>query len=495
VEFTEAQKAEARKIAIWQLWNLGDLRFKLHATQRRIYDAIAQSPAKRHFLCCSRRLGKSFLLVCLAFERALKKPGTRVLFLAPWSKDAADIATDAAAKIMADAPPELRPEYKAQNKELTFKNGSLIRFRGTNGEHAQFLRGSEAELVILDECGLMDDLKHVVNDIVEPMTLTVNGSVILATTPARTPGHESKIFCDEAFRQGCGHEFTLLDAPHLSEEQRARALAAAGEAPEDVPSILAGTVLPKTTTGQREYFCKWVTDAATAVIPEFDDKAKAEIVKNHNRPPYFDAYVSIDPGFVDKTGILFGYWDSRYAKLVIEDEWVKDHVGTKTIADAIKNKEEDLWGRKFKPFLRVSDTDARLISDLINDHGLWFTPSPKADSKAAIWNLRQMVANRSLVILPKCVNLIRQMQNAVWNRKATDFERDSSEDKIDGHYDLLAALKYLARVVNKERNPYPDWWAESYPTERDARRARRLPRDGTLRIDTPITRKLNKAGI
>ena len=38
------------------------------------------------------------------------------------------------------------------------------------------------------------------------------------------------------------------------------------------------------------------------------------------RIAYFDSYVSIDPGFKDRTGILYGYWDFTAAKLIIQDE-------------------------------------------------------------------------------------------------------------------------------------------------------------------------------
>lgn len=478
------------------MWRRADLYYKLHKTQRKIYDAIRASKAKRHFLCCSRRLGKSFMLVCLAFEQALRKPGSRIVYLAPWAKDAADIVKDAADKILPDCPFEFRPSYAAQAKEFIFRNGSIIRFRGVNGEHGQFLRGGAADLVVLDECGLMDDLGHVVNDVVTPMTLTTDGTVILATTPARTPDHESKPLCDESFREGCGYEFTLLDAPHMTPEQKSRALKSAGEKDEDIPAILAGTKLPVTTTAQREYFCKWVTDAKSAVVPEFDAKAKAEIVTVWDRPPHFDAYVSMDPGYVDKTGILFAFWDARAGKLIIEDECLLSHAGTPEIAEAIRKKEGELWGDK-QPYMRISDIEKRLISDLTAHFGLPFSPALKNDSKGSVWRMRQLVANRTLVIHPKCVNLIRQLENAIWNKRASDFEHEvagADSDEIPGHFDLVASLKYLCRMIDMSRNPYPKWYDDLKPGQtRGARHPKKA--DLGLRADTPLARKLAKRGL
>jgi hypothetical protein len=483
----------ARQVARFEAWRRGFLKYLLHDTQRQIYDALATSTHRRHFLCCSRRLGKSFLLTVLCFEMALRKKSSRVLYLAPWAKDAADIVKDAAEYILPDCPPEFRPDYNAQAREFLFKNGSIIRFRGTNGETAQFLRGGSADLVVIDECGLVDDLKHVVNDVVTPMTLTTRGRVILATTPARTPGHDAKKLYDQCVETGAVHEFTILAAPHLTEDDRREALVSAGEDPKDVPLILNGAMAPKTTTAQREYFCQWVTDAGLAVVPEFDAQARHEMVKVLPRPQYFDAYTAMDPGFVDNTGVLFGYWDVREQKLVIEDEWLASHAGTPDIAAAIRSKEKALWG-DLQPFMRICDVEKRLISDLIRNFGLPFSTVLKNDSKGAVWNMRQMVKSRQIVIHPRCVALVRQMQNAIWNPRASDMAHDPSAEGLDGHYDLVAALKYLCRTIVRDRNPYPSGyfdpgfghsrgWSSTFAAK------------PSIRPDTPISRKLNKKGL
>lgn len=483
---------EAKKLAKAEAWRRGELFYLLHVTQRSIYTKIAKSKSRRHFLCCSRRLGKSFLLTILAFEAALRKPGARILYLAPWAKDATDIVKEASAKILPDCPSDLVPEWGSQSREFTFRNGSVIKIRGTNGETAQFLRGGSADLVVLDEIGLMDDLAHVVNDVVTPMTLTTNGSVILATTPARTPGHDSKKLCDECFADGCGFEFTLLDAPHLSDDQKAVALRSAGEKLEDIAGIIAGTDAPKTTTALREYFCKWISDAGSMIVPEFDAEAKVNIVRVVDRPPFFDAYVAMDPGMVDNTGILFGYWDVKEQRLVIERDWKETHAGTPEIAFAIKRIEKELWS-DLPVFMRVCDTEKRLISDLIRSFDLPFSPADKRDSAAAVWNMRMMVKSRQIIIKPECKDLVRQLEHATWNTRGTDMARDSSSEGTDGHWDLVAALKYLCRHIVRQRNPYPAGYSD--PGWGQSRAWRKQATDQSIRPDTPISRKLNKRGL
>lgn len=486
--------AALKRLAINEAWRRGDLRYKLHDTQLAIHAAIAAHTGRRFYVCCSRRLGKSHLLLTMAFEQALRTPNSRVLYLAPWSKDAAEIATDLAVTIASDAPDDYRPEYRAQSREFAFRNGSLIRLKGTNGEHAQYLRGGATHLVILDECGLMDDLLHVANEVVMPMTMTTRGRMIFATTPARTPGHESKQLYDECAREGALSEFTLLDAPetHITQDDKAVYLRAAGEAEADIPDILARKKFPKSNTAQREYFCRWVTEAGLAVVPEFTPEAKAEIVRKHPTPPFRDLYVAMDPGMKDKTGILFGYWDFVAHRLVIEDELVLSQAITPEIARAIYQKETQLW-HGAAPYLRIADIELRLIADLHRLHGLSFAAADKRDSESAIAEMRRFVQQRLIVIDPRCTTLIRQLENATWNKKLTDMERDRSPQQLDGHYDLVAALKYLVRHINHVRNPYPDHYHEpSRDVWVSPKRAKKP--DYGLRVNTPVARKLQKRG-
>ncbi len=480
------------------LWTRGALRYKLHDTQLKLYAAINACPYPEYFLLCSRRLGKSYMLVCLAFEMALQRPGARVLYLAPFAKDAAEIAGDLATTILDDCPAAVRPEYKGQTKEFVFKNGSVVRLKGVNGDSAQYLRGGAADLVIVDEAGLMDDLTHVLSSIVAPMTMTTRGKVIVATTPPRSPSHDSTELYHRLADLGATSKFTLLDAPLIATDVKAQELLRAGEAVERIPGILLGTLRPETTTAKREFFCEFVTDADSAVVPEFNHAARSEIVKSAPRPPYFDTYVAMDPGFNDKTGMLFAYWDFAAGKLVIEGEALLHKASTFDIAKTMLDTEYALWGDK-RPLLRVSDVDLRLAADLWERHAIQMQMAQKQDSLGAINLMRNMVQTRELSIDPRCVNLIRQLENATWNRKATDFERAGTESP-DGHYDLVAALKYLCRHVNRHRNPYPEWYRNgrgmdgpnSFRSPRGA--ARRAAKQQGLLADTPIGRRLAKRG-
>jgi hypothetical protein len=487
----DVQRELARRAGA-ALWERGNLTYKLDETQRRIKASLSATKERKFFLLCSRRLGKSFTLVLEAFETALKKPLSRILYLAPTGKDAADIVTDIVdGHLLPDCPSHLRPDYDKQQKFYTFKNGSTIRFRGVNGEHAESLRGGAADLVILDECGTMDDLAYVVSSVVMPMTLTTGGRILLATTPSRSPGHDSVNIYEDLAGRSATVKFTILDNPRVAPEVKAEFLIEAGEPRDLVDDIVAGRKAPTTTTALREYFCEFVTDAASAVLPEFTAEAERETVKSSSRPPYFDAYVAMDPGFQDRTAILYGYWDFRRARLVIEDESLMHRPSTSDIASEIVRKERALWSGT-EPYARVSDVDPRLIADLWQLHRIQFRASEKQDSLGAINLVRNMIQAREIEIDPRCVHLIRQMKNAIWNSKATDFARAGTKSP-DGHFDLVAALKYLCRGVNRHHNPYPEGYGTVYNDSRFVSPRPDVSKVGLgLMHDTPFARRLSR---
>lgn len=435
------------------LWRRGNLRWKLDETQLDIVKAIESTTTRKFLLLCSRRIGKSFVLVDLAVETCLKKAGARVLYVAPTGKDAAEIATDILATVLSDCPEDLKPKYDAQQKTLTFPNTSVIRFKGVNGEKAENIRGGATDLILGDEIGVWDDAIYTIQSVLMPMVMTTGGRLLLATTPPRTPGHDSGIIFEELSQDGAVVVFTLLANRRVSDEVKAEFLREAGEKREDCMDIVRGLKPPVTTTARREYFCHFVTDAASAVLPEFQE-AKADIVKESPRPPYYDTYTVIDPGMKDKTGILYALHDFVRGKIVVVDESLLTGPSTLRIAETVMEKEWALWEGRSDP-RRYSDIDLRLMIDLWERHQLRVSPVEKQDSLGAINLVRNMIQTRQLEIHPRCKNLIRQMENAIWNTKATDFDR-GSENSIDGHFDLVAALKYLCRHVNLRRNPYPE---------------------------------------
>ncbi len=494
---SDPEKRElARKEVLAECWRQGVLEYRLTPTQQLIHARLKDNPARRHFLLCSRRLGKTDLCFTRCVEVALQKANARVLFIAPYSKDAALIARDTAAVVLKDCPPNLKPTYHEQAKEFRFPNGSIIRLAGVNSESAQQLRGGSADLVVLDEGAMMDDFQHVVNGIVSPMLMTTRGHLLIATTPPRTPGHESTALYEQYAARGWVSKYTLRDADDalIPFEEKIRALMNAGESEEHARLCLAGKAEPKTTEAQREYWTKFVVDASLALVPEFTAEKQQEIVREHKRPPYFDYYAGLDPGSRDGTGIVYAYVDFVKAKIVVEAEALLSNPGTDEIVSAIKTIERDVFQDR-EPRARISDIDVRLQNDLNRLYGIRLAPADKRDGVlASVQLLRHMVKTGTLIINPKCVHTIRQLTNAIWDRKGRDMGR-AEDDSPDAHYDLVAALRYMLRGINLTHNPYPDNYHEpggegGTPLNRWISPKTRKEKSWGLFTRTPLTAKI-----
>lgn len=451
-----SKRAISRADAIEQLWRLGELSWKLDSCQKQLYDKFKTSKYRKVVWNCSRRLGKSFSLLVIALEYALQNPNTQIKYAVFTALQGQKIILPTIRAILEDCPEDLKPNYVKNEKCFYFKNNSVIQIEGTDEGNAEKLRGTASHLSILDEAGFMDDLDYVINDILLPQALTTNGRLLIASTPSKSPAHPFTNLVSEAQRYDSYIKKTIIDAvedikndpPHLKNRLN----------PEIIEELKIASGGENSSTWQREYLCNIIIDSSRAVIPEFNEAVEREIVKEWPRPVKYDAYTSLDLGFVDYTAALFAYLDFKNNKLVIEDElWMNGHeVTTKHLAESVKLKEKELWTDSKTEleqpvYLRVSDDDLLTLNDLYRQHGLTFIPTKKDNKESAINDVRMRIGALEIIINPRCKNLIYQLKTGTWAKNRKTFDRSPDA----GHYDLLDALIYLVRNVQWQKNPYP----------------------------------------
>jgi len=442
---TKLKKNISRDEAIEALWYKGRLHWKLDSNQKEMHKMCAENPNKIVVLGSSRQLGKSFFLVCYALEYCLQNKNSIVKFIAPQVKDIKRIIAPIVRDITSDCPEDLRPSYKTQEHIWRFSNGSEIQLAGTDNGHAESIRGNKANLCIIDEAGFCDDLDYIVNSILIPTTTMTGGKIIMASTPPKSLDHDFIRFMRQAQLNNAFVKKTIYDNPRLNEDDIKRIADALG----GVDSV----------DFRREYLVELITSEEDAIIPEFNPKTKSGIVKEINRPPFYDAYVSMDLGVRDLTVVLFAHYDFKTATVHIEDEIVMSgkELVTDALAARIKAKEKQLWtnwqtGDEVKPALRVSDNNnLMLLNDLQVKHDILFLPARKDGLDASINNARMLIKQGRLTINPRCVTLINHLETGIWNRARTSFARSSDK----GHFDAIHSLIYLLRHVDFTRNPYP----------------------------------------
>lgn len=433
-----------------ELWRRGQLSFLLHSGQKSLYDLFYSSNQKKHVWLMSRRFGKSYALVLLALEQCLRQPNSIVKFASPTKdqveKNVRPLIRDILDHLDAPCPTELKPEWHKQDKIYYFKNGSEIQLAGTDKGNGEKLRGGNSHIAIIDEAGSCSDLKNLVQSILLPTTLKTGGRIIMASTPPTEMDHEFLDFIEEAESRGMLIKKTIYDNPTLTKEQIETEISEAG-----------GT---HTTFFRREYMCEVIKDSNRSVIPEATPELFSQISKEWPKPPHYHSYESMDLGYNDLTVVLFGYHDYRADKVIIEDEIViegKD-LHLSKLAQRILDKEAELWtnvmtGEVRRPYRRVSDTNLVAINEIrqASKNQVTFIAAQKDDNDSALNNVRMMLANKKIIIHPRCEVLLRHLLNVKWAPNKKTFARSPD----DGHYDAVDALKYFVRHVVYSANPYP----------------------------------------
>lgn len=453
------------------LWRAGDLSWKLHEDQlavHRQYRRWCSQPANDNAIGQygrvfvfegGRRYGKTFWALLLALEDSLTRPGSVRTFATAYQKDVADILIPLLEEMAADAPADVRPEYRGssvgESAGIYFPatgpaRGSRIKLFGLD-MHPKSLRGRGTDGVIISEAGYCKKLRHAIVSVLTPqMQGRPHARILLESSAPEDPATDfDEHFVPDAKLRGAFCARTIEDNPMLTHEEREEFIREAG-----------GRGSPDC---DREYFNRRVRVTTKVVVPEFNE---AEHVRALEPPKYTDCYVALDPGFRDLFAILWAYWDFEHARLVVQRDWAQRNASTTEVAAVIKRVEGELWadtlrwnGKELKanPRLRVSDTDPRLLGDFSRDHGLRVSPVLKSTGaktelkEAAVHSLRGAIGRGQVVIDPDCTKLIAHLNAARWNDLRTDYERS----EVFGHYDLLDALVYLWRSVARNASAQP----------------------------------------
>lgn len=435
-----------------ELWRRGVLVHLMHSVQREMFELYLKADEQSTLVwLLARQSGKSYLLAIIALMEAIQNPNSIVKLLTDTKLHVQTIFEPLFREILEDCPDDVRPEYLPSKFIYVFPNGSQIQMAGTDANNAERLRGQKSSLILVDEAAFCNNLKYNVMSILFPTTTHTGGKIILASTPPEEPDHEFIEFIEIAEQEGFLTKKTLFDNPLLTDEKK-----------QHIISKFVGGV--NNPNFKREYLCELIRDENRTVIPEFDEELAQVVVREYHKPPFYTPYVAMDLGFKDLTVCVFGYYDFKQDKVIIEDEIVKEGKDLKLnkFADEILLKEEQLWmniltNELIKPEVRVSDIEYIVINEInrasmgrLNFQAVKKAPGYKLP---LINQLRVMLQSEKIYINPRCTVLIQHLKNARW--KDASAKDDFARSPGLGHYDAVDALLYLIKSVNYTKNPYP----------------------------------------
>lgn len=468
------QPSTASSEVVAYAWKHGQIWYKLDANQKSMYWAFRETQHPKFVFDVARRVGKSTIMTLIGIEDCIRRPNAIVKYGAATQEMVREIILPLARQLMEDCPREMIPKWMPTENAFLFKNGSRMKLAGLDKQKDN-LRGTALDIALIDEAAFVTDLEYVVQSVLVPqMQGRPHARILLGSTPPQSPSHKwSTRFVPEAKANGAYIHRTIEDNPRLSLAERNFFISEAGG--------------KDAVENRRENYAEHIVDEDLSIIPEFG-KVKDQIVREVERPGYFDAYVSLDPGFNDLTVALFAYVNFETSKLVIEADLALAKSNTSKIAKAIRDMEHKLWHKKVQlngkpqPYLRVSDVDLRLISDLHLEHNLSFVPTRKDDKETAINAVRIAIQRRDILINPRCVTLIAHLSHGIWNKSRTSYDRSGDY----GHFDAIDALVYLVRNVQKGRNPFPRFTGGERPE------THYMPERPSFRPDLDEVKKLFK---
>ena len=481
---------EFRALLRRELWYQGNFEHALRPhgqaqVHKFIEDTQKKAPGPRPFCAeTHRRWGKSHYFLARGVGRCLRLPGQRFIYALPTKEDAKDIVIPNLSRVIEGCPAELRP--KKSGLTWTFQNPrwkdkeavSTIAVAGINSDKDAG-RGGGCDEVVVDEAGYVLNLEYWLREVAGPQFVgRYNATCSLISSTPKTMSHPYiQKYIPEAKAFNRYIRIRGSDNPDFTPADR---------------DILHQIVGPEDSIAwRREIECEHITDEEDMIVPEFTC-SKAEIVKKIRRPDFFYPDICADVGYADYTHILFGYVHFTEQKLIIEDEiWV--HYRTLgELADLIHRAENELYNPKdigeepYKRLRRVADATPIDLETLARDHGLPFGAAAKHNADATIAQLRTAIQERTIMIHPRCKQLLYQLENGIWNERRTDFVRNETL----GHCDGIKALSYMIRMARWRINPKPAEMSHTRQTVSSSKFKYIPPSSG--RSDNPIVRALRR---
>lgn len=412
---------------------------KLKPVQKEMFQNFYKCQSRKVVAHSARRLGKTYFLCVLSIITAVHKDNAQIRFASSTQKAVRKMIFPIMKEIFSSLPVKYKGRWNSIEGAFLFKNGSMIHVAGVNNQNADSLRGTAADLFVIDEAAFVDELSYLVDSVAIPQLMTVTGAkLIMASSSPLSPAHEFVSYIQET-RQSGG--YTSYDITQ-------------GGYPDSlVEEFLREAGGRNSTTARREYFNELITDDQLAVIPEW----KKEYIQEIQRPETFShlhKYRAMDIGVRDKTAIIFGYYNFSTSKLVIEEEWSVSGQDTTTlnITKALKEKTQVLGYNNF--YRSIADNNnIILLQDLSSQYEEHFSPTNKDTLIAMVNEVREFVGQGRLIIHPRCKELAGCLEFAVYqDNKRKEFGRSRQY----GHYDMLASLIYLIRNLDQQTNPIPN---------------------------------------
>jgi hypothetical protein len=300
-------------------------------------------------------------------------------------------------------------------------------------------RGPRYWKVGIDEAGSFPPnlLQYLVNDILDPALMDLDGEMALTGTPGLVPTgyfHDVTTGTDD-IEQWSTHSFTCLDNPYVKGEAYLARKLKENRWTEDHP------------TYRREYLAQWVTDLEATIYPYV---ASRNACWDPPKDVDFKA-LSIDLGWSDAATFTVSV-----SKFGVADVWVLRSYGKSSMTTAMVAQEIHRLRAEFGGFNSiVVDTGGlgkTICEDLSRTYGLGTVAADKKQKPVAIRAVADALRAGTLHVVPSgCEQLIGEWQVLPW-----------SEDRL-GHHEQYADHCSDGMLYGYRAHPVWENWDKEPP--------------------------------
>ncbi len=397
------------------------MQIKLHEYQWE----VANDRHRFRIVCAGRRWGKSVLSQVIELKWAVESIGLYWI-VSPTYKQSKQIHWRNLQRII---PQEWIAKKNEVELSITLRNGSIIELKGA--ENPDTLRGVKLRGLIIDEIASIHNWSWIWAEVLRPTLTDYQAPVLFISTPK---GYNH--FYDLFTHQGEDYKswkFTSYTNKFIKKEE-------IDKAKQDM------------TIDQfsQEYMAEF-TRFRGLIYKEFNPDLHVKYF-DHTFNQHADYYTGIDFAVRGFTASLAIRIDSDGVIYVL-DEYKEEENTAKRHSEAIKTmlklyadfEKYSAYGDPagFAKNQQKGDMLWSLADEYIEDG----FPLARANNEviAGINYVRQLFANNKIVIHPRCIKLVSELQDYQWKEQATSRigEYDNPEEvrKIKDH--LVDVLKYI----------------------------------------------------
>ena len=302
-------------------------------------------------VCCSRRAGKSHMLVAASIIECLRKPNTTCIYIGE-TMELTEGLIDAAANEIVEAC-HLQDKRGKRFNWRRMDNGSQILVRGlSNTKDPDQIRGNKAKVIVIDEFFHLKSnlLEYLQREVLQPMQMDYadDYKFLCAGTPPQIKGTYGEM------------AWKTWEVPHFSWTWRDNPHPVSVEAREAyVEQAIAEKGLTwDTPFVRREYNGEWAYDDDLVLYPNYKVYDPAEGIPQW---PISRVFFGIDYGVSDSDAIVGFAWSDDEGKgyELFECKFNRLDIKDRTISqlEYLKMQVMEAWERALNCF-RVDDPES-----------------------------------------------------------------------------------------------------------------------------------------